>query len=54
MAVSYTHLVNTNVPGIYTVTYIARDSAGNESRAIRTVVVKAIDSDEGEGGETEE
>ena len=46
--------VNTNVPGIYTVTYIARDSAGNESRAIRTVVVKAIDSDEGEGGETEE
>jgi len=34
--------VNTDVPGTYTIVYIARDAAGNETRAAATVTVLAV------------
>ena len=38
--------VDTDTPGEYTVTYIARDAAGNESRATARVIVSAVTEEE--------
>ena len=38
--------VNTDVPGDYTVTYIARDAAGNETRRTATVTVTAVSEED--------
>jgi len=41
--VTVTGTVNTNVPGVYTLTYAVSDTAGNRSTATRTVTVVFID-----------
>lgn len=41
--------VDTNTPGIYQITYMATDDAGNTGTAVRTVIVRATQIDEADG-----